>query len=97
MNREQRYGYRGQRVGEASLPGPVHRLRRIADLRNVFSRLGTQSTMVDGDDNRRLLHDRTSGPEVFFLSDDEPLAPEPDKVANEGTQSVLVSCDAART
>ena len=43
------------------------------------------------------LHDRTPGPEVFSLSDDQPLAPEPDQVADEGTPSVLVSCDAART
>ena len=53
--------------------------------------------MVDSDDNKPLLHDRTPGPEEFFLSDDQPLAPEPDQVADEGTPSVLVSCDAART
>ena len=34
-----RHAYRGQRVGEASHPGPVRRLRRFADVRNVFPRL----------------------------------------------------------
>ena len=33
---EARYGFRGQRVGEASHPGPMRRLRRSADVRNVF-------------------------------------------------------------
>ena len=46
--------------------------------------------MVDSDDNRPLLHDCTPGP----LSNEQPLAPEPDQVADEGTPSVLVSCDA---
>ena len=74
-------GYRGQRVGEASHPGPVRRLRRSADVRNVFPRLATQSTVADNDDDRPLVHVLTDvvvpvqAPEVHILSDAEPRAP----------------------
>ena len=43
VSRGARCGYRGQRVREASHPGPVRRLRRSVDVRNVFPRLATQS------------------------------------------------------
>ena len=56
VNREARCGHRGQRVGEAAHPGPVRRLRKVADLQNA-SRLGTQLTMVDSHDDRPLLRD----------------------------------------
>ena len=56
VNREARNGHRGQRVGEAAHPGPVRRLRKVADLQKA-SRLGTQLTMVDSDDDRPLLRD----------------------------------------
>ena len=56
VSREAWYGYRGQRVGEACHPGPMRRLRRSADVRNVFPRLTTQSTVADSDDDRPLVH-----------------------------------------
>ena len=48
---------REDRVGEAAHPGLVRRPCRMADVRNVFPRLGTQSTVVDSDDDRPLLRD----------------------------------------
>ena len=77
-----RYGYRGQRVGEVSHTGPVRRLRRTADARNVFPRLATQSTVADSDDDRPLVH--VSSPhhevtdpvqELQSQSDAEPRSP----------------------
>ena len=68
VNREARYGHGGQRVGEASHQDPSQKNRGRAER---VSKVGTQSTMVDSDDNGPLLHDRTPGPEVFSLSDDQ--------------------------
>ena len=56
ISREVWYGYLGQRVGEASHLGPMRRLRRSADVWNVFLRLTTQSTVADSDDDRLLVH-----------------------------------------
>ena len=64
----------------------------------MFPKVGYIIDHGGQDDDRPLLHvspHHTPGPEVFFLSDDQPLVP--DQVANEGPPSVLVSCDAART
>ena len=55
VSREARYRYRGQRVGEASHPGPMRCLRRSKDVRNVFPRLATQSREADNDDDRPLV------------------------------------------
>ena len=52
--------------------------------------------MVDSDDNRPLLHDRTPGPEVFSLSDDQ-VGARTRPGCERGHTVSLVSCDAART
>ena len=70
VSREARYGYRGQRVGEASHPGPMRRLRRSEDVRNVFPRLATQSREADSDDGKPLVR----VPELHVRSSTEPRA-----------------------
>ena len=67
------HGYRGQRVREASHPAPVRRLRRSADVRNVFPRLATQSTVADSEVTDVVVPVRDS--ELHVLSDTEPRAP----------------------
>ena len=67
------HGYRGQRVREASHPAPVRRLRRSADVRNVFPRLATQSTVADSEVTDVVLPVRAS--ELHVLSDTELRAP----------------------
>ena len=68
---------RGCREGETFHPHGAH-------VRNVCSRLGTQPTMVDSDDDRPLLIHPVQDavhppdPELFVLSDDgQPTAPVP--------------------
>ena len=70
VNREARHWYRGQRVGEASHPGPMRRLRRCEDVRNVFPRLATQLIEADSDDDRPLVR----APELHVRSNTEPRA-----------------------
>ena len=80
VNREARCGYCGQRVGEAAHPGLVRRPCKMADVRNVFPRLGTQSTMVDSDDDRPLLRavsPRLDAVHPFCHDDGHPWGPEP--------------------
>ena len=67
------HGYRGQRVREASHPAPVRRLRRSADVRNVFPRLATQSTVADSEVTDVVVPVRAS--ELHVLSDTELRAP----------------------